>query len=280
MFDRLPKIIAHVSALNKGNFVLNEYILNKTGDSVNLLKRYCPHRMYPLHNTGDLVQEITCKFHNFKWNKVGEPINNNKKLSCGSAAVGSSGLIYLDFTEPNHKWVEDLSKEKNLEYSHSFQGTNEGSWLWLMEAEVDLLHVHTEGIHPFLSKQVALEDIVMDLGDGWSFHQHPTGWWLYIYPFTFIEYGNPGMLMVNNIVPKNKESEFGYDWISQYYYDPSVDIAKRFLFETAETVFKEDVEASSMQKGPYFPLMKSSSKYEDQCVHFGKWVKNNINFPK
>lgn len=272
MFTDPPKILAHISSLDTGNFVIPEYILNKGNNQVNLFHRFCPHRMYPLADPGTHVNEIHCKFHNFKWDQNGIPINNTKKLSCGLAELGKSGLVFKNFKEPDNHWVDDLAKETNLKYSHSCKGTSKGSWLWLMDAEADLLHVYKEGIHSFLSQQIDTEDIVLEQGDGWVLQNHPTGWWLYIFPFTFVEYGNPGMVMVNTVVPHDEKSEYGFDWITQFYYEDSVSPDKRYIFETAEHVFKEDVAAVEVQRGDYFPLMKAVNRYEDHCVHFGKWV--------
>ena len=275
MFKNPPKILAHVSSVNNSNFVLPDYILNNGGNQINLFHRFCPHRMYPLHEPGDQVEEIQCKFHNFKWSSNGTPINNTKKLGCGNADIGKSGLVFKNFVEPDHHWVADLAREQNLEYSHSYTGTSKGSWLWLMEAEADLLHVYQQGIHPFLAQQINLEDIVMEQEDGWILQNHPTGWWLYIFPFTFVEYGNPGMVMVNTVIPHSKDSEYGFDWITQFYYDSTATPDRRYIFETLEQVFKEDVAATEKQKGNYFPLMKAMNRYEDHCVHFGKWVTAN-----
>ena len=275
MFKNPPKILAHVSSVNNSNFVLPDYILNNGGNQINLFHRFCPHRMYPLHEPGDQVEEIQCKFHNFKWSSNGTPINNTKKLGCGNADIGKSGLVFKNFVEPDHHWVADLAREQNLEYSHSYTGTSKGSWLWLMEAEADLLHVYQQGIHPFLAQQINLEDIVMEQEDGWILQNHPTGWWLYIFPFTFVEYGNPGLVMVNTVIPHSKDSEYGFDWITQFYYDSTATPDRRYIFETLEQVFKEDVAATEKQKGNYFPLMKAMNRYEDHCVHFGKWVTAN-----
>jgi hypothetical protein len=277
MFKTQSRVLAHNSALDSGNFVVPDYILNKTSNaSVNLFHRFCPHRMYPLADPGTHVQNIHCKFHAFEWDKNGVPLNNNKKLHCGQASVGKSGLIIKDFVEPDHKWVDDLSKETTLQYSHSLQGSSKGSWLWLMDAEADLLHLHMNGIHPFLSKQVKLDDIVMEQGEGWILQTHPDGWWLYVYPYTFVEYGNPGCVMVNNIIPHNKLNQYGFDWITQFYYADTVDVNCRMIFETLDTVFKEDVATAELQKGDYFPLIKAMNKYEDHCVHWGQWYKENL----
>jgi len=275
MLKKLPKVLAHSAALKQGNFVAPEYILNKGNENVtNLFHRFCPHRMYPLHNAGEIVGDITCKFHNFQWDKNGAPLNNTKNLGCGKAYVGRSGLVFKDFVEPDHFWVDDLASETNLQYSHSLHGTSKGSWLWMMEIQADLLHIWNGGIHPALSAVTNLEEIDMHEGDGWILQTCSTGWWLFVYPFTFVEYSK-GCVSVNYTIPKDINNEFGFDWITQFYYDPSITIEKRKDFETLEDVFHEDVQAIEAQKGKYFPLMQAQNRLENHCVHFGKWVTNN-----
>lgn len=273
----LPIAMAHKSVLDLGNYVLPDYILSGNSSQATLFHKNCPHRMYPLHEPGQIVQEIHCKFHNFNWDKFGVPIDNNKKLVCGTADIGKSGLVLKNFQEPEHKWVNDLAAEQNLKYSHFFSGESTGSWLWLMDAEADLLHVWRNGIHPFLAQQIKLSDLKLDQGDGWIYQEHPDGWWVYIFPYTFIEYGKPGKLAVNRVFPKDPKSEFGFNWITQFYYEETVHPNDRLIFETMEKVFKEDVEAAERQVGPYFPLMKSDTVYESHCLHFGKWYRENVN---
>jgi hypothetical protein len=281
MFKNTPKIYAHVSVMNNKNYVLHDDILHRNGNKVEIFHRYCPHRMFPLHNVGDLVEEIFCEFHGFKWDKNGIPINNDKKLKCGSAVVGRSGLIFnVDFIEPDHRWVNDLSSERNLTYSHCKQGKSQGSWLWLMDAEADYLHLTVNGVHPRLSQLIDIKDVNLDQGDGWIFQEHTHGWWsVYIYPYTFIEY-KTGCLSVNYVEPNNKNSEFGFTWITQFYYDQSISQDERTEFETLEDVFHEDVATIEKQKGGYFPLIKASNNNEKHCVHFGQWYRSNkLNSP-
>jgi len=275
MFKNPPRIFAYKTVVDKGNFVLPDYILNKGDNTVNLFHRYCPHRMYPLHTPGEHVDEINCRLHNFTWAKDGTPVNNPKKIHCGTTTTGRTGLVFKNFEEPDHAWVDELATETNLVYSHSFQGESRGNWLWLMDAEADLLHVYNGGIHPILSAQVNINDVTTDQGDGWIIQNHPDGWWVYVFPFTFVEYGRPGCLMVNTVIPDDIDSEYGFRWITQFYYDPSVTANTRIVFETLETVFREDVETAELQKGDYFPLMKALNRFEDHCVHFGKWVTEN-----
>lgn len=276
MFNKPPKILSHVSALENNNFVTSEYILNKGQGNVNLFNRYCPHRMYPLAEPGTTVENIVCKFHGFEWSKEGEPLNNDRKIACGSAHVGKSGLVFKDFIEPDHEWVNILSKETNLEFSHVRTGKSTGSYLWMMDIQADLLHIRQgdDVVHPQLSQETNLDDVTLDAGNGWALQYCSTGFWLVVYPFTFIEW-SPGCLAINVCTPDNTDSEFGFSWVTQFYFDPTTTAQKRKEFETLEDVFREDVDAIEKQKGKYFPLMKSISRLEDHCVHFGKWITEN-----
>lgn len=277
MFSNPPKILAHSAALNNGNFVVPEFILNRGNNGVNLFHRHCPHRMYPLAQPGETVDNIVCKFHGFEWTKDGKAVNNDRKINCGTAEVGKSGLIFKNFTEPTHHWVSDLASETNLEFSHICQGKSTGSWLWMMEIQADLLHIRRGDnvIHPTLAEATNLDDVGMDSGKGWILQTCSTGWWLFIYPFTFIEWSK-GCLSVNYTIPNNINNEFGFSWITQFYYDPTTLPSKRIEFETLEDVFHEDVEAIEAQHGGYFPLMKAINRLEDHCVHFGIWCRDHI----
>lgn len=275
MFKTLPTAIAHTSCADKGMYVASEYIISKVDEQVRALKKFCPHRQYPIGTTGEYVDKLVCKLHGFTFNPDGSPINNDKKLSCSDINIGKSGIVWRGFKEPDHKWVDDLANEKNLEYSHITKHTSKGSWLWNMDLAVDLLHFGVEGIHPFLSKQVSTDDLVLEEGDGWVMQTHPTGWWVWVFPFTFIEYGDPGCLVVNYMVPHNVNNEYGFDWSSQFYYDPNVSVEKRLVFETLDLAYSEDVAAVELQRGDYYPLMKAFNHLEDHCVSWGKWYKEN-----
>jgi hypothetical protein len=275
MFDKPPKILAHKSALDKGNFVIPEYILNKGETSTNLFHRHCPHRMYPLAEPGEFLGEITCKFHDFKWDLNGVPINNDKKLVCGGIPDSKSGLITLNFNEPDVPWIRDLANEKDLVYSHSTQGTSKGSWLWFMDTEIDLLHLTKTGIHPWLSHAIDPSTIELSNGDTWVCQTHPYGWWVFIYPFTLVEWGGSGRLAISYTIPNDKNNEFGFSYMTQYYYSPSITSEQKEFFEMIDVVYKEDLEAVEKLKGPFFPLMKAVNRYEDHCVLWGNWVRQN-----
>lgn len=274
MFKQFPKIFTHISSLENNNYSTGDYILNLNNNEVNLFHRYCPHRMYPLIEPGNLTNNIVCKFHNFQWDKNGTPINNNRKLKCGVADIGKSRLVFKDYYEPDHQWVNDLKNEVNLKYSHTLKGSSPASWLWMMDIQTDLLHIHKNGIHPGLSTTIDLSDVKLDQGEDWIIQTHSNGWWLCIYPFTFIEY-SPGCLGINSTIPNDVNNEFGFTWITQFYYDPAVSKNIRDEFETLEDVFKEDVAAIEKIKGPYFPIVNPVNQYEKHCEHWGKWIKAN-----
>ena len=280
MFKNPPKILAHKAALTTGNFVVPDYIINKSQDKVNLFHRFCPHRMYPLAELGSIVENIVCKFHGFEWDKQGTPVNNNRNIKCGNSDIGRSGLVLKNFTEPDHQWVDNLANETNLEYSHSRHGTSEkGSWLWMMEIQADLLHIRQgeDVVHPKLAEITDLNDIEMYDGDGWILQTCSTGWWLFVYPYTFIEW-SPGCVALNYTTPHNAQSEFGFDWITQYYFNKTTIVERREEFENyVEPVFLEDVITIESQKGSHYPLKQSSNRLEDHCVHYGNWLKSNLN---
>ena len=49
MFKNYPNILAYKSALNNGNFVLQDKIVIKNGDNYDIKSRECPHRGYLMH---------------------------------------------------------------------------------------------------------------------------------------------------------------------------------------------------------------------------------------
>ena len=274
MFKDYTTIFAHRSIVSNGSFVGANHIISKNNI---LLNRYCPHRKYPLGKTGDIIDEnIVCKFHGFEWTTSGNPINNTRNINCGLTKTGKSGLLFNNFIEPDSMWVSDLENETNLIFSHIFTGTSTGSCLWMMDVQVDLLHIRKgeDVIHPSLSAVTNLNEVQMINGNDWVLQTHTTGWWLIIYPFTFIEWSK-GCLCINYLTPNNINEEFGFTWMSQFYYNKEISIDKRKEFETLEDVFKEDVAAIEQQKTPYFPLTVSSNRLEDHCLHFGQWIKKN-----
>jgi hypothetical protein len=147
----------------------------------------------------------------------------------------------------------------------------------MMEIQADLLHIRQgkDAVHPNLSEVTDLDVTTLDQGDGWALQTCSTGWWLCIYPFTFVEYSE-GCLAINCTTPHDIKNEFGFDWHTQYYFNNDIPTERRDQFEFyVEPVFKEDVIAIEKQKGPWFPVTVPYNKLEEHCVHYGKWVMAN-----
>lgn len=273
MFDLLPIAIAHKKCIEKGMFVAPEYIVSESNGNIKALNKYCPHRRYPLGETGKFLNNIQCQLHGFAFSADGAGINNNRNLTCPSTKLGRSGLLFRDFTEPDHEWVDDLAKETDLIFSHMTSHESHGSWLWSTDIAIDLFHVKSGTIHPLLMQQVDPNEFVLEEGNGWALQRfNEQGWWLFIYPFTFIEYHREGCLAINTSIPNDYNNEYGFKWHTQYYYNRDVHADKRLIFETLDLTFDEDVKAAELQKGDYFPLLKVTDKLEKHGVTFGNWI--------
>jgi hypothetical protein len=280
VFKKIPKILAHRAALSAGLFVTPEHIIGQKSTTVaNLLHRYCPHRSYPLGGTvGSHVQEglgITCDFHGMTWTSQGDPVESNCSLLQRTAIVRDDGLIVENFSETGQQWSHDLAQEDQLKYQRTFTGSSNGSWLWMMEIQADLLHIRPNGIHPDLSEKIDLATVTFSHGRDWICQNHSTGWWTFIYPYTFLEW-TPGCLGVNYVTPNDPKQEFGFTWNTQFYFAPTVSDEQQLEFISLEQAFCEDVCAIEQQKGPWFPLEHSSNPLEQHCVHWGNWVQQNI----
>lgn len=276
MFRSPPKAVGHISAVKDKPFIGYEYIMSQSNGKVNLFNRTCPHRFYPIGDQLGPTDNITCKLHGFKYDCNGKPVNQHPyKLNCQSYNLGKSGIVFKNFVEPQHEWVDCIAKETNLEYSHSYTGKSEGSWLWLTEIEADLLHVHKDGIHPWLATEYDVNKIHLENGNGWVYQKHHSGFWLFIFPYTFVEWA-PGCLSLNSIFPGHKNSEWGYSWMTQIYYDPIVKQSDRDVFNRIDEVFIQDVKASEKQTVPYVPYSKAISPLEQQVQYFGEWFKDNV----
>ena len=273
--NNVPKFYTHRAALGYGGFVTPKSIITKHEEKIYALNRVCPHRAYLIGDVGT-HSDLVCKFHGFAFNPDGSPKNNVCRMGKKELNLGRSGLVFENFNEPRStEWVDILESEKNLVYSGSVVGKSKGSWLWMMDIQCDLFHIRKNGIHPSLADITDLDQIEMDQGYDWILQTHNRGgFWLFIYPYTFVEW-LPGCLSVNYTIPKN-ETEFGFDYVTQFFYDPFVSTKDRKEFETIDLTFQEDIKAIENQVGPYFPLMESSSRLEDQCVHFGNWYKEMI----
>lgn len=281
MFNNPPLILAHKQSCQHGNFVTPDKIIVRDNDSYALKSRDCPHRGYLMHEPGDVVKNIECKLHGFCWNNRGEPTNEHfyKLAHHGEVTQGKSGLLFQNFVEPEHEWVDRLASETNLQYTKSYSGRSDGSWLWLMDLNSDLLHFRENGVHPRQSLETPLDTLDIDKGDGWCLQINATGFWLFVFPFTAIEY-EPGKLSVNRVVPDDINNEYGFSWHTQLYYSPEVDSNQRHIWEKLIDVYLEDIQAIENIKRPFFPLKRGVNEWEDHVLHWAEWFNQHLNRSK
>lgn len=269
--NKYPKILTHNDIFKNSNFFgSSHYVINK---DLQLFPNRCPHRGNKIISPGTTKEEFKCGLHGWSWTKHGLPTNNDVNIKFKNATKGQSGLIFLDWEEPiNVKWVEDL-KTDQLEYSHSIKKQGTGDWRWQMEMHVDLLHV--EQIHPLLTSYVNCTNLISERGDDWIAQHHEHGWWLFVYPFTHIEW-EPGCLYFSEMTPR--EAGIGYDICIHYLFNKNVPLEQRKHFANmAEITVDEDIQAVND--------LSLSSKYrmpgnnphplESDIVHFYKWVEEN-----
>ncbi|MGZ4850082.1 MAG: Rieske (2Fe-2S) protein [Candidatus Bathyarchaeia archaeon] len=271
MFKNPPRALAHVSATEFGHYVTKDRIITEPHK---VYSRECPHKYYPLGQEGESLHELTCKLHGFEFDSVsGKGTNNPCKMHYLPSSVGKSGIIYENFTEPNHWCFEKIAGEKALYLAETTTGSSTGSWLWNMDMEVDILHLRKDGIHPWLAANYTKEEITYENGDGWVLQAHKHGFWLLIFPFTFIEY-SPGCLGVKTVTPNYIKEEFGFTWNTQIYFSPGLDTKTKQDFLKLKDVYYEDVAAIELIKRPYYPQY-SADPYEKQNQLFADWFYTN-----
>ncbi len=292
MFKNSPNIYAHVSALKNGHFVVEDKIIFNNNNTYSLKARECPHRGYVMQKPGDVVKTVVCKMHGFAWDNEGNPLDNTlepcrnhfyKLPHYGEVKVGKSGLMFQNFKEQeNSEWVNLLNSMPDLEYIKTVTGTSPGSHLWMMEQLTDVLHFCQNGIHPRQSLETPLDQLEQILEDGISIQKNTNvngvvGYWVFIYPGFSVEF-EPGKLALGRIIPKHKDTEFGFEWEIQFYYSPWVDQNARNEWEKTLEIYDEDIKAVEKIKRPYFPLKRMVNKYEEQMYDWGQWyLKNKIN---
>ena len=288
MFIDPPQIYAHKSALNNGNFVIEEEIIFKNKNCYSLKSRECPHRGYIMHTPGEIVKNVVCKMHGFAWDSEGKPLQQEpycdhfyKLPHHGEVEVGKSGLLFKNFNEPvDAEWVRVLSEQHDLEFNRSIRGESTGSWLWFMEQLTDVLHLRKNGIHPRQALETPLDTITLGIGDAhvtqiYTLPNSVKGYWIYIFPGFAIEF-EPGKLFINRVIPNDINKEFGFSWELQMYYSPWVDAVAIEEWEKQLQVFTEDLEAIEKIKRPFFPLKRMVNDLEKLMIHWGEWYSNNL----
>jgi phenylpropionate dioxygenase-like ring-hydroxylating dioxygenase large terminal subunit len=270
--NKYPKIFTHKSVFSNGKFYgSGHYIIT---DELKLFSNRCPHRGNKIISPGTVKDQFKCGLHGWEWDGCGVPNNNNVTLKPREALQGESGLVFLDWDEPaSSKWAQELKNEIFV-YSHSVKKCGKGDWRWQMEMHVDLLHV--DQIHPALNSYVDCTKLKTERGYDWIAQHHEHGWWLFVYPFTHIEY-EPGCLYISEMAPR--ENDQGYDVYIHYLFNETVDNDKRKQFaEMAEVTFDEDLNAVNELSATSKYRMPSNAphKLEEDIKHFYRWVEENV----
>lgn len=270
--NKHPKILTHKDVFSKGNFYgSGHYVIT---NDLKLFSNRCPHRGNKIITPGTVKEKFKCGLHGWEWSKEGAPSNNNVNLKPRQVMQGQSGLIFLDWKEPSDsKWAQELKNDKFV-YSHRIKKYGAGDWRWQMEMHVDLLHV--DQIHPLLNSYIDCTKLETERGYDWIAQHHKHGWWLFVYPFTHIEY-EQGCLYISEMAPREKDQ--GYDVYIHYLFNENVDEKKRRQFaEMAETTFDEDLKAVNELSAASKYRMPSNAphKLEEDIVHFYNWVEENV----
>lgn len=270
--SNFPNILTH-----KDTFIFNKfyasarYIINS---NLNYFFNKCPHRGNRIIEPGSVKNKFQCDLHGWQWDENGIPLNNSVNLVKKTVTKGQSGLIFLNWNEPQDaKWVNDLQID-NFIYGYNIIKQGLGDWRWQMEMHVDLLHVPY--IHDSLNKYIDVYTLKTDRGDDWICQYHDHGWWLFVYPYTHIEY-EPGCLYISEISPNNEK---GYDVYIHYLFNPLIDAkVKSNFIKMAEITFDEDIKAvdNLSQNNVYKKPHKNLHVLEKDILHFYNWLDKNTN---
>lgn len=267
-----PKLLTHRSVFNTHPvFASANYVVNS--DFRAFFNR-CPHRGNKIIQPGQPSSDFRCGLHGWAWDCAGQAQNNPINLKHKQAQAGRSGLVFMDWQEPESAgWVQDLAQE-DFTYSHSVQRRGLGDWRWQMEMHVDLLHVAE--IHPLLNSYVDCNRLKAEHGTDWICQHHEYGWWLFVYPFTHIEW-EPGCLYFSEMTPLPAGQ--GYDVYIHYMFDRNVSVIKRQEFQhMAEVTFDEDIQAVnriSASSEYRAPGIHTTHPLEQDIRHFYNWLEEN-----
>jgi phenylpropionate dioxygenase-like ring-hydroxylating dioxygenase large terminal subunit len=265
----VPRLFGHKDSLKDNKFFAsNKFVINQQFEA---FTNICPHRGFPILQPAGVADNMRCELHGWQWNDDGTPTNNSACLKPRNLTVGKSGLMFMDWQEPSDaKWVNDLAND-SFTYSHSTRRTGTGDWKWQMEMHVDLLHV--DKIHPLLTSYVDIHKLQTEYGSDWVCQHHEHGWWLFIYPFTHIEW-EPGCLYFSEMV----QTDYGYEVYIHYLFNESTPqhVRENFI-KVAEVTFDEDVDAVNRLSlnNKYRTPSKTLDPLEVDIKHFYDWYKAN-----
>ncbi len=266
-----PQILTH-----KDTFKISEIFGSAdfvVAEAHRLFVNKCPHRLMPIVQPGTVTNKIACGLHGWEWTKEGVPCNNHVPLrSLPNLMIGESGLLFVNWQEPREEqWVSDLRNDQFV-YSHSLVKHGTGCMRWQMEMHVDLLHV--PHIHRLLNRHVDVNKLRTSRGDDWIAQYHEHGWWLFVYPYTHIEYES-GRLYISEMRPVKSG---GYDVFIHYLFNPSISALERAQFtHLAETTMDEDIRAVNQlsASSQYTKPHTTQHPLEVDTTHFYQWLKAN-----
>lgn len=266
----VPRLFGHKDSLtNNRFFAASSVVINQ---SLEAFTNICPHRGFPILQAGNVSDNMLCNLHGWQWDDQGRPANNSACLKPYKITTGRSGLMFTDWIEPTTaKWVSDLEGD-SFTYSHSTQRIGTGDWRWQMELHVDLLHVPV--IHPLLTSYVNVKELHTEYGKDWICQHHKHGWWLFVYPFTHIEW-EPGCLYFSEMKPTLS----GYNVYIHYLFNQYTPLHVRENFiKVAEVTFDEDIDAVNRlsEYNTYKKPSKILNPLEVDIKHFYDWYTSNI----
>jgi hypothetical protein len=270
--SKIPTILTHNDTFKNYDFFGSaNYVVTK---NLNYFLNKCPHRGNRIIRPGSVKNNFQCDLHGWTWNNEGKSLNNCVDLLKKNVLKGTGNLIFINWNEPTEsEWVNQLNKD-SFEYSHSTYRKGSGDWRWQMEMHVDLLHVPY--IHDSLNNYIDVNNLKTEYGDDWIAQHHDYGWWLFVYPFTHIEY-EKGCLYISEICPNDDIS--GYQVYIHYLFNTSINLETKTNFiQMAEVTFDEDLKAvNDLSKNNYYKKPhKKLHKLEKDILHFYNWLEKNI----
>ena len=93
MFKKFPTAIVHEAGQG---LVTPDYIYKNK----KLFNRTCPHRFFPVGETGKVCSELKCQLHGYTFDPLtGDGTNNSLHLPFIRALSDTSGIVWRDFDE-------------------------------------------------------------------------------------------------------------------------------------------------------------------------------------
>jgi len=292
--SRINSVIGHTSLLNVPQLSLNKEVLYfKDKDKFYAQSAKCPHRGYQLFANYDRrdidPNDIVCPAHGLHF-KNGKCDNFN--LLRGELTVVNNILLdqfaYPVLTLP--KEVKVLEQEKVTFYHREIVKVSNVDWRCHMENNVDMLHL--KHAHSYMDTFVDLHNIRTAEGEDWSWQEltfsnnicsngpyelmkidssnsNLKTWWLYLYPYTMIEW-QAGFIGISTIHP-NKS---GYTLVYDLYVDNDIHQSP-YVVKKAIIDFTMQEDLNLIRNIGTFKPQSHYMKGEEHTKHFHGWLEDN-----